>query len=96
MLASFADFAAYAVRLSAGLTDTSIPTVSLSTEFLRPVKLGDWVEARAEVTKRGRNLLFSRVIASVTGRAVFTSTGIFSIGPEDNGGLKVLNAARAL
>lgn len=90
MLASFADFAAYSVRHAAGLPDTSIPTVSLTTEYLRPVRLGDWVEARMELTKRGRTLLFSRITGTVDGKAVFTSTGIFIEGPQDKGGLDVL------
>lgn len=90
MLASFADFAAYSVRIAADLPLTSIPTVSLSTEYMRPVREGDWVEARTELTKRGRNLLFSRVTATVGGTAVFTATGIFALGPHDPGGLDVL------
>lgn len=90
MLASFADFCAYAVRIAADLPVTSIPTVSLTTEYLRPVKQGDWVESRTELTKRGRNLLFSRTTASVDGKAVFTSTGIFVPGPHDPGGLDAL------
>lgn len=92
MLASFADFAAYSVRLAADLPVTSIPTVSLTTEYLRPVHRGDWVEARTELTKRGRNLLFSRATATVDGRTVFTSTGIFTLGAEDAGGLDALAA----
>ena len=95
MLASFADLSAYAVRLNAELPDTSIPTVSLTIEYLRPVRLGDWVEARVEVTKRGRNLLFSRATATVAGKPVITSTGIFAIGPDDKGGLDILEAAVA-
>lgn len=77
MLAAFADFTAYAVRLAADLPDISIPTASLSVEFLRPVRLGDWVEARTEMTKRGGKLLFSRVTATVGGDIVFTASGIF-------------------
>jgi uncharacterized protein (TIGR00369 family) len=90
MLASFADFAAYSVRLAAGLHLTSIPTVSLAVEYLRPVRLGDWVEARVQLTKRGRNLLFSRMTATVAGQIVFTATGIFTLGAEDTKGLDAL------
>jgi uncharacterized protein (TIGR00369 family) len=90
MLASFADFTAYSVRLSAGFAETTIPTVSLSTEYLRPVRLGDWVEARTELTKRGRNLLFSRVTATVEGAIVFTASGIFVPGGHDPGGFSAL------
>lgn len=90
MLAGFADFAAYSVRLAAELPETSIPTVSLAVDYLRPVRLGDWVEARTELTKRGRNLLFCRITATVDGVAAFTATGIFTHGAHDPDGLKVL------
>jgi uncharacterized protein (TIGR00369 family) len=90
MLAAFADFTAYAVRLAANLPDISIPTASLSIEFLRPVRLGDWVEARTQMTKRGRKLIFSRVTATVGSDIVFTAAGIFVPGPEDKGGLEGL------
>jgi uncharacterized protein (TIGR00369 family) len=91
MLAGFADFAAYSVRLAADLPETSIPTVSLSMEYLRPVRLGDWVEARTELTKRGRTLLFSRTTVSVGATAVFTASGIFVQGTHDPQGLEVLS-----
>lgn len=90
MLAGFADFAAYSVRLSAELRETSIPTVSLALEYLRPVRLGDWVEARTELTKRGRNLIFCRITATVEARPVFTASGIFTQGTHDPEGLDVL------
>lgn len=90
MLAGFADFAAYSVRLAAELPVTSIPTVSLAIEYLRPVRLGDWVEARVQLTKRGRNLLFSRMTATVGDKTVFTATGIFTLGSSDPTGLDAL------
>lgn len=96
MLASMADFAAYAVRHAAGLLDTSIPTATLSVDYLRPVRLGDWVEVRTQLTKRGRNLLFSRMTATVGETIVFTAHGIFVPGPHDPLGQEVLDSAAAL
>jgi uncharacterized protein (TIGR00369 family) len=91
MLASFADFSAYAVRLEAALPDTSIPTASLGVEYLRPVRQGDWVEARTQVTKKGRSLLFCKTTATVGETIVFTSSGLFVPAAPDPGGLKVLD-----
>lgn len=91
MLASFADFSAYALRLKADLHETSIPTASLSIEYLRPVREGDWVESRVQLTKRGRNLIFCKVTGTVDGTPVFTSSGIFVAGPHDPGGLEALS-----
>ena len=91
MLAGFADFAAYAVRLAAKLDRTSIPTVTLSLDYLRPVRLGDWVEARTELTKQGKSLLFSRMTATVEGKTVFTASGIFTPRAADPNGITILS-----
>ncbi|SMH54605.1 PaaI family thioesterase [Mesorhizobium australicum] len=92
MIASFADFSAYSLRLAAELPETSIPTASLAVEYLRPVRRGDWVEARVQLTRRGRRLLFCRVTGTVEGVEVFTASGIFVPGAHDPGGLEVLSA----
>lgn len=91
MLASFADFSAYSLRILAELPETSIPTASLSMEYLRPVRQGDWVEARVQLTRRGSRLLFCRITGTVGGAIVFTATGIFVPGPHDPGGLDALS-----
>ncbi|BCH23457.1 thioesterase [Mesorhizobium sp. L-8-10] len=91
MLASFADFSAYSLRLAAELRVTSIPTASLSMEYLRPVRQGDWVESRVQLTKRGRNLIFCKVTGTVEMTPVFTASGIFVAGPHDPGGLEALS-----
>ena len=91
MIASFADFSAYSLRLQADLPVTSIPTATLSVEYLRAVRLGDWVESRLEMTRRGSRLLFCRMTGTVEGQTVFTATGVFVAGPHDPGGLDVLS-----
>ncbi|WP_417722492.1 PaaI family thioesterase [Salipiger sp.] len=83
MLASFADMLAYAARVGAGLMETSMPTVTLSVDYLRPVMLGDWVEGRSDVTKNGKRLLFSRITAEVDGVTVMTATSINVPGSHD-------------
>lgn len=95
MIAAFADFGAYTVRYAADLMETSIPTAELTVDFLRPIKLGDWVELRTQLTKRGRNLLFARMTATVDDRIVFTAKGIFVSGPHDLIGKEVLDALAA-
>ena len=90
MIASFADFSAYALQLIPGLADVNTPTASLSVEYLRPVRLGDWVEARLDVTRKGSRLLFCRITGSVGDATVFTATGIFVPGAPDPGGHQAL------
>jgi uncharacterized protein (TIGR00369 family) len=90
MIASFADFSAYELRLIPELAEVTTPTASLAVEYLRPVRLGDWVEARLQVTRQGKRLLFCRITGTVGASIVFTGTGIFVPGAPDPGGHDVL------
>lgn len=93
MLASFADMMAYASRVQTGLRETSVPTVTLACEYLRPVKLGDWVEGRTEVVKNGRNLIFSRFTGTVGAQTVFVANAVNIHGARDTAGRLALNRA---
>lgn len=95
MIASFADFTAYELRLIPELAEITTPTASLAIEYLRPVRLGDWVEARLHVTRQGKRLLFCRITGNVDATIVFTGTGIFVPGAPDPGGHDVLARVRA-
>ena len=53
------------------------------------------MELRTQLTKRGRNLLFARMTATVDDRIVFTAKGIFVSGPHDLIGKEVLDALAA-
>lgn len=90
MIASFADMMAYAARVAAGLNTTSIPTVTLSVDYLRPVKLGDWVEGRSEMLKSGKRLIFARILGTVEGVPVFSATSINVPGGVDLAGSESL------
>lgn len=54
-------------------------TVSLSSEFFRPAKMGDWVVARATVQKQGRNMAFADCFLYVNEQKIFRASGIFAI-----------------
>lgn len=54
-------------------------TVSLQADFLAPVPLGAWVEARAELLRRTRTLLFVQGTFTAQGRAVLRASGIFAL-----------------
>ncbi|MEQ8365918.1 MAG: PaaI family thioesterase [Roseicyclus sp.] len=84
LLASFSDLQAYSARQRTGLLKVFTPTVQLTVDYLRPVRLGDWVEARTEIVKRGRTMLISRSVARVAERPVFTSQAMFAIGGPDH------------
>ncbi len=57
--------------------DAAAVTVRLTTSFLAPARLGDWVECRAEIVRATRDLVFLRAEATVRRRIVLTADGIF-------------------
>lgn len=58
-----------------------IVTVSLSTEFLGAAWPGDRLEARGEVLKAGRSLIFVRGMVSVGSRPLLSFSGVAKIVP---------------
>lgn len=95
MIASFVDFSAYELQLNPELAGMTTPTATLSVEYLRPVRLGDWVEARVQVTRQGKRLAFCRVTGTVGSNIAFTGSGVFVAGAPDPGGLGVLSRVLA-
>lgn len=81
MLMSFADSAlARAINHYCGKRGV---TIKMNSEFLMPVRNGDFVEAHCEVTRDTRTLAFVRGILKVGGRSVFRADAIFQyIKPE--------------
>ena len=45
-------------------------TVSLDVDFLAPVKVGDWLEGRAEVMRAGKSIIFTQGRMTVAGAPV--------------------------
>ena len=54
-------------------------TVQLSTQFIAPVKLGEFVEGRAEVLRRTRSVVFVRGMLAVGERTVLHADGVWKI-----------------
>ncbi|WP_169569263.1 PaaI family thioesterase [Sneathiella limimaris] len=52
-------------------------TLKMNSEFLRPVKKGDFVEAHCEVTRDTRSLAFVRGVLKVGQHVVFKTDAIF-------------------
>jgi len=74
-LLTFADYALFSIGDEA-LQGSGSVTASLSGEFLDTAYVGDLIEARGEVTKAGRSLVFIRGMITCGERAVLTFTGI--------------------
>lgn len=75
MLMSFADSSL--ARTINHVTGKRGVTLKMNSEFLRPVKEGDFIEAYCEVTRDTRTLGFVRGILKVGGHPVFRTDAIF-------------------
>ena len=81
LLMSFADVAmSRTARLAAGVE--SCNTVSLTTDFVGPGKLGDLVEAAVRVTRRTRTLVFQSAKITIGERVIMVTSGLWKIGPS--------------
>ncbi len=65
-------------------------TVSMTTDFISPAQVGDWLEAHVRVRKQGRRLAFAECDLKVGDRLVLRASGVFSAvdaaGPRSDGG----------
>jgi uncharacterized protein (TIGR00369 family) len=64
-------------RLEDHVDDSFTPTVSLTTNFLAPASLGEWLEGRARTLRRTNSLVFLEGSVSNGDHLVAQATGIF-------------------
>ncbi len=57
----------------------AVTTVNLSTNFLGPAKLGDWLEADGYIDRLGKRLAYVHGSIRSGERILMTSTGVFNI-----------------
>ncbi len=75
MLMSFMD-SALARTVNHGTGKRAV-TLKMNSEFLSPVKEGDWVEAHSELIRDTRSIAFVRGILTVGKRTVFKADALF-------------------
>jgi len=63
-----------------------VVTVSLNCEFVASVRVGDWVECRGEVIRRGASLVFMQGRLTVGDRVVMTCSTVLKRIPKRHGG----------
>ena len=64
------------------------PTVNLTGDFVRPARLGEWVQGRSELVRRTRRLVFMSGALEADGELVLRANAIVNL-PRDPGGLAV-------
>ena len=52
-------------------------TLNLSADFMRPARIGDWIEARIVTRKRSARLIFADAVATCNGRDILRISGLF-------------------
>jgi uncharacterized protein (TIGR00369 family) len=77
-LATFADLQLAAIMFAGRLQRVRAPTISLSLDYLAPVRPGDWVEGDISLVKRTGRLAFTETILTVEGQPVVRSRGLFA------------------
>jgi len=55
------------------------PTVSLSSEFVRGARLGQWLEGKARISRRTVNFCFANTDLVCSGEIVLVSSGVFRV-----------------
>lgn len=55
---------------------TKAITINLSADFMRPARVGDWVEAAVTVRKRSSSLLFADTLLRASGVELLRATGV--------------------
>ena len=57
----------------------NVTTISLTTNFLGPAMLGDWLEAESQIDRMGKRICYTSGIIRSGEKTVMTMTGVFNI-----------------
>ena len=79
LLSTFADFALSRAIEADARDDKNRATVSLTVDFLKPAKPGDWIESRTRVDRVGGRLAFADCSLTVEGREIVRARAVFVV-----------------
>jgi acyl-coenzyme A thioesterase 13 len=77
LLSTFADFALGRAIDQDAEDDTPRATVSLTVDFLKPAKPGDWIESRTHVDRVGSTLSFADCSLTVDGKEIVRARAVW-------------------
>ena len=77
LLSTFADFALGRAIERDAEDDKDRATVSLTVDFIKPAKPGDWIESRTRVDRVGGTLSFADCSLTVDGREVVRARSVW-------------------
>jgi uncharacterized protein (TIGR00369 family) len=79
LLSTFADFALGRAIEADAEDDKDRATVSLTVDFLKPAKAGDWIESRSRVERVGGTLAFADCSLTVEGREIVRARAVWVV-----------------
>jgi uncharacterized protein (TIGR00369 family) len=79
LLSTFADFALGRAIEADADDDRDRATVSLTVDYLKPAKPGDWIESSARVDRVGGTLAFADCSLSVGGREIVRARAVWVV-----------------
>ena len=79
LLSTFADFALGRAIEADADDDKERATVSLTVDFLKPARPGDWIESRTRVDRVGGTLAFADCSLTVEGREIVRARAVWVV-----------------
>jgi uncharacterized protein (TIGR00369 family) len=79
LLSTFADFALGRAIEADADDDRDRATVSLTVDYLKPAKPGDWIESSARVDRVGGTLAFADCSLTVEGREIVRARAVWVV-----------------
>lgn len=79
MLMALADNAMGDALARAYQYKASLVTVSMNSDFLKPAAVGDWVEARPVILRKGKRMAFAECPLYIDDTLIFRASGVFAI-----------------
>jgi acyl-coenzyme A thioesterase 13 len=79
LLSTFADFALGRAIEADADDDRDRATVSLTVDYLKPAKPGDWIESRTRVDRVGGTLAFADCSLTVEGREIVRARAVWVV-----------------
>ena len=79
LLSTFADFALGRAIEADADDDKDRATVSLTVDFLKPARPGDWIESRTRVDRVGGTLAFADCSLTVEGREIVRARAVWVV-----------------
>jgi acyl-coenzyme A thioesterase 13 len=79
LLSTFADYALGRAIEADAADGKPRATVSLTVDFLKPARPGDWIESRSRVERVGGTLAFADCSLTVEGREIVRARAVFVV-----------------